>query len=64
MVQHLMTFNKGEVQIQEHECHSLPGVIYNETLIHDPKARIIGTISASEPYTQESLGQHITQEYH
>jgi hypothetical protein len=52
------------VQIQEHECHSLPGVIYNENLIHDSKARIIRSISASEPHTQESLSQHIFQEYH
>jgi hypothetical protein len=64
MVPYPMRFNEEDIQIREHECHSPPGVIYDEDLIHDPEARVIGTISAAEPHTQESLRQHIPTEYH
>jgi hypothetical protein len=64
IVQHSMTFNEEDVQIQEHKCHSPPGVIYDEDLIYNLEAWIIRSISASEPHTQESLSQHIPSEYH
>jgi hypothetical protein len=64
MVQHPISFDEGDIQVWEHECHSPLGVIYDEDIIHDPEARIIGTISAAEPHTHESLRQHIPTEYH
>jgi hypothetical protein len=64
IVQHPMSFDEGDIQVQKHDCHSPPGVIYDEDLIHDPEARVIRSISAAEPHTQESPHQHISTEYH
>jgi hypothetical protein len=64
MLQHRLSFDEGDIQVGKHECHSPPGVIYDENLIHDPEAQITGSISAAEPHTQESLRQHIPTEYH
>ncbi len=64
LVQHPVTFHEHSIQIQAHECHSPPGIIYDDELIHDPEARIIGAISSSEPHTKETLQQHIPKEYH
>src|SRR6266849_699159 len=34
LVQHPITFHDHGVQIQAHECHSPPGIIYDDELIH------------------------------
>jgi len=62
LIQHPLTFHEGEIQVREHKCHSPPGIIYDEELIHDPEARIIGAISSSEPHTEETLRDHIPAE--
>src|SRR6266849_1403421 len=51
LVQHPVTFHDQSVQVQTHECHSPPGIIYDDELIHDPEARIIGAICSSLPHT-------------
>src|SRR3978361_1418248 len=38
--EHPMTFDKGKIKIMEHNCYSPPGVIYDETVLFDPEAKL------------------------
>src|SRR3978361_121130 len=62
--EHPMTFDKGKIKVLEHKCYSPPGIIYDESVLFDPQARVIGSISATEPHNEESLKLHIPTEYH
>ena len=64
LVQHPMTFDKEGIQVKEHECSNPSGIIYDESIIYDPDARIIRSISFGEPHTEDSLKEHIPSEYH
>ena len=63
MIEHPMSFKNGGIQVHEHPCQPNEEIIYNETLLDDDEAMIIGSMTYFAPpetRTQEDNSPRIS----
>src|SRR5205807_2033158 len=54
-VEHPMTFEDGKIEVQQHICQKNEEITYDETLLEDKDAIIIGSMTYFAPPDHESL---------
>src|SRR5437660_9308403 len=59
-----MTFEGGKIEVQQYICQKNEEIIYDETLLEDKDAIIIGSTTYFAPPDHESLKKIIPIEYH
>src|SRR5947209_12326200 len=64
LVEHPMTFENGKIKVQQHICQKNEEITYDETLLEDKDAIIIGSMTYFAPPDHESLKKIIPTEYH
>src|SRR5947209_1928270 len=64
LIQHPMTFELEGIQIKEHHCDITEDIEYDETVLDDPEAAVIGSMTYFEPPDAEGLRKIIPKPYH
>ena len=64
MVEHLMSFEENAIRVHQHICQPHEEIIYDETLLEDEEAMVIGSMTYFAPPETEALKKIIPQEYH
>src|SRR5205085_12524213 len=63
LVEHPMTFENG-IEVKQHICQRNEEITYDETLLEDKDAIIIGSMTYFAPPDHESLKKIIPMDYH
>ena len=64
LVEHPMLFHNNDVQVQQHLCQPNDEIVYDETLLEDGEAMVIGSMTYFAPPETERLKEIIPHEYH
>ena len=64
LVEHLMSFYKKGMQVQQHQCQPNNKITYDESLLEDKEAMVIGSMSNFALPETEVLKKTIPCEYH
>ena len=64
LVEHPMSFPENGIQVQQHLCQPNEEIIYDETLLEDEEAMVIGSMTYFAPPETEGLKKEIPHEYH
>ena len=64
LVEHPMSFHNNGIQVQQHLCQPNDEIIYDETLLEDEEAMVIGSMTYFAPPETEGLKKIIPHEYH
>src|SRR5205085_7618852 len=64
LVEHPMTFENGKIEVQQYICQKNEEITYDETLLEEKDAIIIGSMTYFAPLDHESLKRIIPTEYH
>ena len=59
-----MSFENGKIEVQQHICQKNEEITYDETLLENKDAIIIGSMTYFAPPDHESLKNIIPTEYH
>ena len=59
-----MTFELEGIQIKKHHCDIMEDIEYDEIVLNDPEAAVIGSMTYFEPLDAEGLRKIITKPYH
>ena len=63
-MEHPMTFHENDIQVQQHLCQPNDEIIYDETLLEDEEAMVIGSMTYFAPPENEELKKIIPHKYH
>jgi hypothetical protein len=64
MVEHAMSFEGNEIQVQQHLCNPESIVSYDETLLDDMEMVWVGSLTATKALNSEELKKMVPDEYH
>ena len=59
-----MTFELEGIQIKEHHCDITEDIEYDETVLDDPEAAVVGSMTYFKPPDAEGLRKVIPKPYH
>ena len=63
MVENPVSFENHSICVHEHICQPNEEIIYDETLLEDEEAMVIGSMTYFAPPETEALKKIIPQEY-
>src|SRR5437588_7294966 len=59
-----MTFELEGIQIKKHHCNIMEDIEYDETVLDDPEAAVVGSMTYFEPPDAEGLRKVNPKPYH